>query len=249
MKLKEIVVVVVFVSDSSTHWVVRVSLPYVKPAPPPCTLLQINQFLLVSPQVCSSYVGCRFSLPISWTPTARVARFPQRCITLSPGWAMWTAQWIPSFTPPLMWSSERHSLRFCTAKMQQNAWIIPGEVSAGKRRLLRHIPHPVKEKRTTGPNSDLELLFFLRSDGAKWLNNWQRLFAEGTAALDVKCLVEFLFPTCWMYNEKMSVTKTRSMEKTKKKCNVVLWNRCACHVQSHLCIPHTCKCLFIVCVL
>lgn len=39
------------------------------------------------------------------------------------------------------------------------------------------------------------------------------------------------------------------MEK-KKNCNVVLEkrNHCACHVRSHLCIPHTYNC-YLLCVL
>lgn len=107
-------------------------------------------FFPFCPQVYSSYAGCHFSLRISWTPTAQNARSPLRCIMRSLGWATWIVPWIPSSTPPLMSSSEKRSLRSCTAKLrrhlsdQTEGGTMNKSISAGKYLILR------KEKGSTG---------------------------------------------------------------------------------------------------
>lgn len=183
---------------------------------------------LSPPQVSSSYAGCHFSLPISWTPTAQDVRFLLRCITPSLGWATWIVPWIPSFTPPSTWSSGRHSLRFCTAEMRRGSseW----DLASGKYLiLLRKMHHTAK-----------------------------RCFSEEAAASRGKmsfffgsyagCQCEFHFSLVGLKSVNVKQEKSVLMPHFTEKSPTLFSEKIVLATYGAICVNDTCKRLFIVCV-
>lgn len=128
----------------------------------------------------------------------------------------------------------------------------------GIKRLLQHIPHPVKEKEPQGQTTIWIFFtffyFYFSSGRAKRLKNGQCLYRKACRLSVWNFYFWFVFFCGVPVSNLLNVQQENVCRKKKKKApfsgeSVTLSskNRCACHVQSHLCIPHTCK-MSIYCV-